>query len=96
MFFSQGFYNSTNGNTVEVEFVFKVTDHPAHVGTTIQTLTFDLTSDGGATATTTGDVTVELLGSEVTEMVLDTWCEDTFVNKKNAGFVFKTSFHLNL
>ncbi|XP_076088695.1 uncharacterized protein LOC143059091 [Mytilus galloprovincialis] len=73
-----GLLNTTDENMLEIEFIFKVTDHPGNTDGSVQTITFDLISDSGVVITVTGDVTVSVLGSEMATIQLDTWCDDTF------------------
>lgn len=71
---------------LEIEFIFKVTDHPGNTDGSVQTITFDLISDSGVVITVTGDVTVSVLGSEMATIQLDTWCDDTFSYPAMSGY----------
>ncbi|CAC5402563.1 unnamed protein product [Mytilus coruscus] len=80
-----GLSNTTDENMLEIEFNFKVTDHSGNTDGSVQTITFDLISDSGVMISATGDVTLSVLGSEMTKIQLDTWCDDTFLHQAMSG-----------
>ncbi|XP_063411227.1 uncharacterized protein LOC134694160 [Mytilus trossulus] len=80
-----GLLNTTGENRLEMEFIFKVTDHPGNTDGSVQTITFDLSSDSGVVTTVTGDVVISVLGSEMATIQLDTWCDDIFSYQAMSG-----------
>jgi hypothetical protein len=80
-----GMDNSTDGNILEIEFTFKVADHPANTDGSTSILSFTVTSDGGVSEIGTGDVTIRVLGSETASIIFNTWSSDSSLIQNLAG-----------